>query len=406
MMKYIVACCWQKMHRRMSQWQSKSFTSLLTCISDDALRWDSNNYASSMGHPKRMDSALIKSIVDLHNSIVQDKLQIPGFSSSGLPKLAAMCQRVRSSQREEGVRVYTKDTCVEFHQFVVAVLKGYRDALMKWQKKYDVAKKAQTGKVQWGHEKTAEYIELRVACATDVYNFGHLLWRIAYSQALRDHLELLAANQRIAPPIYAHYNEGFYTRADSGDGETAGQDRAGQEAEEEAQELQQLMERGGVVSVYQRWIQLQVTQWAAFDVLSSYSRRAAISLQGADISISLLSMNPRHRGKMKDWRVMIRQLVRQRLTQTSILHDNITSALDAEKVIGVIEEKIQQNAAPGAHTIFRKFEKDCPDLYCHIHCEAVLAYLLKYADSALIPKSLAYEGIKVMSHLPNTRGIC
>jgi hypothetical protein len=405
MMKYIVACCWQKMHRRMSQWQSKSFTSLLTRISDDDLHWGSN-YASSMGHPKRMDSALIKPIIDLHNSIVQDKLQIPGFLSSGLPKLAAMCRRVRSSQRVEGLRVYTKDTCVEFHQFFVAVLKGYRDALMKWKKIYEVAKKAQMGDVQWGHEETARYIELRDACAIDVYNFGHLLWRIAYSQALRDHLGLLAANQRIVPPVYDYYKQCVYTHDESGGGEAAGQDWAGQEAEEEAQELQQLMERGDVVLVYQRWIQLQVTQWAALDVLSSYSRRAAISLQGADISISLLFMNLRHSGKMKDWRAMIRQLVRQRITETSILHDTLTSALDAEKVIGVIEEKIKQHAAPGAHTIFRKFEKDCPDLRCHIHCEAVLAYLLKYADSALIPKGPAYEAIKVMSHLPNMHGIC
>jgi hypothetical protein len=38
------------------------------------------------------------------------------------------------------------------------------------------------------------------------------------------------------------------------------------------------MEWGGIALVFQRWIQLQVTQWAALDILLSYSHQAAIAL--------------------------------------------------------------------------------------------------------------------------------
>jgi len=75
--------------------------------------------------------------------------------------------------------------------------------------------------------------------------------------------------------------------------------------------LQELIIRGGITMVYQRWIQLQVTQWAALDILSTYSRRATNTLQSVDMSICLLSTARQNYGRLDDWRTMIEKLVDQ-----------------------------------------------------------------------------------------------
>ena len=380
----------------MSQWQSKGFTHYLTSISDDVIESNCKCYISSMGAPKRMDSALVTPIIDLHNSITRDGLQIPGFSSLGLPKLAATCQRVWSSQREEQLRVYTEDTCVEFHRFFVAVLRGYRDALVKWRKICDAKRKTDNA-VLGGGKKESSYVQTRLQCAMEVYDFGHLLWRIAYSQALRDHLGLLASNHQILLPTYGSYKRGFY-RSSGGDDREAISQKARQEGDEEAQELQELMEQGDIVFVHLRWIQLQVTQWAALDVLSSYSRRVTRVLKDSQISISLLAMKRPHPGKMKDWRAMIRELISQHPPETDFLPGVPTHTVDAKKVIKIIEEKIKHHAGHGGHNIFRKFNEDGPmDLECHTHCDLAMACLLAYPDRVLTTKSSAYGGVKVMS---------
>ena len=88
------------------------------------------------------------------------------------------------------------------------------------------------------------------------------------------------------------------------------------ETDKEAQELQQLMEWGGIALVFQRWIQLQVTQWAALDILLSYSHQAAIALWDTNMSISLLSMRHYSPHKMKNWQYMIKELIGKHLTGT------------------------------------------------------------------------------------------
>jgi len=210
MMKYLVSRCWEKMNRRMFQWQSKGFIHNLTSIANERFTSDSAQYMSSIELPKRMDTALTKAIVDLHASIIDKTLTNSAFPSQGFPKLAATCQRVRESQRSDRERVYSQENCAEFHVLLGSVLKGYRDALDKWSKLKN--------KVSLGAQTQDEYIKLRLQYAVDVYNFGHVLWRIAYSQALRDHLGMLVAHSQLVIPTYAGYQRGEYrTSASSED---------------------------------------------------------------------------------------------------------------------------------------------------------------------------------------------
>ena len=406
MMKYMVACCWQKMYRRMCKWQSKGFKHYLVSVSDNAIKSDPTGYMSTMTTrpPKRMDSALNKAIIDLHSTIAQDRRKIPGFSQPGLLKLAAACERVQSSKRDEQRRVYGQDTCVEFHQFLIAVLDGYRNALDEWNSLNEEAKnkpggeKRQNanvkGRNEKANEKDATPVRSQRQCAIDIYNFGHLLWRIAYSQTLRDHLGLLEANEQIRTPTYAMYERGGYrTSASSKIGVDREAARTPLETDEEAQELQQLTERGGIALVFQRWIQLQVTQWAALDILSSYSHQAATTLQDADMSVSLLAMKGRSTHKMKNWRDMIKELVDEHIAET-FLPSNHIAELQAETVIKIIEGHINLGNRP----IFKKFRTDQPELHTQIHCEAALACFIKYPHRSQIPAD-AYKVVKVISPL-------
>jgi len=396
MMKYMVSRCWQKMNRRMYQWQSKGFTHYLTSIAIENFMSDSAQYMSSIEAPKRMDTALTKSIIDLHTSIVHEELTNHVFPQQGFPNLAAACERVRLSKREEQLRVYSKDTCVEFHLLLVYVLQGYRDALHEWSK----MEKTQ----QRGQAVTAnEYHMLRLQYAVEVYNFGHLLWRIAYSQALRDHLGMLTKYQQIIVPTSAGHMRGDYCAHASSKGECG---QAARDDDEEAEELQELIQRGGIPLVYQRWIQLQVTQWAAIDILSSYSRRAHSALQNVDMSIRLLSVTRQRSGTMDDWRAVIEKLVSQQHLIPFIPATSV-SELNATEVVKFMERQILYHAKLNSNPIFRKFakkpenEEDFVVHRCKItldgqrHCEAVLACLMKYLKKLLNPQSPAYKAIKV-----------
>jgi hypothetical protein len=65
-------------------------------------------------------------------------------------------------------------------------------------------------------------------------------------------------------PTYEGYKQGKYHTPCGSEG-SGGQ--AAQDGDEEAEELQELTQQGGKPLVYQRWIQLQVTQWATLDIL-------------------------------------------------------------------------------------------------------------------------------------------
>jgi hypothetical protein len=486
MMKYMVSRCWRKMDRRMAQWHSAGFMHHLTDISgiEDIF----HKYASGSSSPKRKDSTLARTIIDLHTSIVTDNRQLPGFPSAGYPKLAAACEEVLSPQNDGQLRVYRSDTWLEFHHLLVDTLNGYIGALVKRSKleksMKDARKKCETQEKEWQRQDTerqqkeermekerqeeeqAEEMkrpkkktkkigdeekrrkalerkaereswreaesgavknreEERLNHTLDIFNFSHLLWRIAFSQALRDHLGLLDSGAKLQVPTFERYNMGTYNMAVSGEerNDYLARDEEGGQASEEAQEVQQLTEHGGPISIFQRWIQLQVTQWRALDVISAFCGRALNVLEQVNLSISLLQVPRRTDCYMVNWREMIGGLVSANAPANfnspgdpGSFSTTNPATLDAAAVIKLLEVKIKEYVVKAKrNSIFYKFWPSVEDLTYKIllsgtvHCEAALIFILVFPE--LFPGSehspeiqqLREALVKVISLLPGVR---
>jgi hypothetical protein len=74
----------------MFQWQSKGFMHHLTSIANECFMSNSTQYMSLIKHPKRMDTALIKLIINLHASIIDGSLTDGGFHSTNISQLGQL----------------------------------------------------------------------------------------------------------------------------------------------------------------------------------------------------------------------------------------------------------------------------------------------------------------------------
>ena len=89
-------------------------------------------------------------------------------------------------------------------------------------------------------------------CTQEIFNFSHLLWWIVYLQVVCDNLKLLDLGVKLTLPTLDQFKHTYMTN-DWVDGKN------GEEESDEAQEIQLLTQNGGLISIFQRWIQLQVT---------------------------------------------------------------------------------------------------------------------------------------------------
>jgi hypothetical protein len=106
-------------------------------------------------------------------------------SGAGLTNLQAAFRNVLVQEPQADVDPYNRDTCVEFHQLLVSSLHGYLKAQEMFKKKLGMDEGAQ------------------VECARKVWNFSYLLWRIAHSQILWDHLAVLNLARRLTLPTFS-----------------------------------------------------------------------------------------------------------------------------------------------------------------------------------------------------------
>jgi hypothetical protein len=81
--------------------------------------------------------------------------------------------------------LYNKTTCFEFHQLLVATLLSYGKALDKFE---DALGK---------HKKQSD-LQSVVRKADEVWTCSSLLWSIAYSRILENHLEILRQKRRLS----------------------------------------------------------------------------------------------------------------------------------------------------------------------------------------------------------------
>ncbi|KIM84798.1 hypothetical protein PILCRDRAFT_369556 [Piloderma croceum F 1598] len=444
--RYIVSRSWKKMHRRFFHWCSLGFMMFLTRVSEQQFRLSFKCRSSFLPTSTRNDAVLGGLLVGMQEkgqieSVVMSQCSSSNFRSE-LPHLLAAFAEVL--EKKERKRVYSEATCYEFHQLLVVALIAYGNALSAFgevERKLNLEKMGKAKAGQDEHKPTSAksddtdskpvladsqgavdlegLMKTREECAEQLWKCCYLLWRIADSQILSDHLTVLGSlclhmpDGKHRKSLYVEELK-FFTgltgalnkdRGDGEDGEVEGKDVDTDEEDEDMDEEfgvkpETYVRNRDLALVYKRWIHLQVSHWMALDVLSSFSHGTAAQ----SVKIHLLTMKHLKRTndsyEMESWETTIKKLAAQAtqapgLPQQSWIGDRSfyrsSIPFDAETTIIFLKKKIDHYAkVEQSNAIFRAFKpkEDHPDLYAPefyggVHCEVALASLAKYTNEAM-----------------------
>jgi hypothetical protein len=457
--QYLVACCWKKMYRRINHWSSQGFIHSLSIDLDSVERAFTDFTTGKHGKPimfsKKKDLSLCEFFAHLKDDSMQQFMESVNAMTHSPPRLRYLQQKseelvnlVLAAEQEEEIPC-SKEAFGEFHEFVGNTLICYHHALSTFSERtstnfYD--------RVENGHH-------MKKADATDIYNFARLLWRIAYSRIIRLYMDVL---QLVAPfelpkayhaPRYKNFILGAVKGAKRSGDKVEGVERSGnsedehkdlepregeeaeggekveREEEEEHEEAEEILcligtaqavcdtrvgnksETGNsMVTVYLRWMRLQVSHFEALNILSKASHQAGEQ----DIKISVIGLNYSrpmwHQVEKKPWKDTILQLA-SRLSSTATVQSpsSHSNDLDAAYAIEVLQDKINgADTKPFVLKTFRNWDSTLSGkrkrlFHGNMYCEAALASLVAFPDLALKlqckgSKNLA-ELIKVRSHL-------
>lgn len=405
--RYIVASCLNKMWRRIKHWSSVGFIYFLENANmDRAEKILDQHYKISSS--TRKDSALAATL-----SIIQRRGDLTTIMADDPYDITPLISALDEQNKPGGVAgaAYTKNTARCFHRLLLAVLKGYGQALQKL-------------------DKAGESVAKREGCVQKVWTFAFLLWRIAYSRMLRDHLGLLARAQMLPMPKF--HNVGISTyraypwaaskrilakwdrdqAADLGDQAEVDEDRAeggedqteGNEAQDEGDEDQatdmadeevpdgiggQFMLKED--KAYVQWLHLQVSHFAALDIISSMKGTAS----APDVAVSLLALPHPNITEDVPWKDMIRQLFPQPISD-----GKQSLSMDAQAIINLIATLAKNYCAQDqADSILYGFKNDNEILEFNAtnHCEGVLAALCACVDDpSVFPDDEENRALKML----------
>src|SRR5882762_6989250 len=280
--------------------------------------------------------------------------------------------------------LYSKATCFEFHQLLLATLLSYGKALDGFVAALDP------------HKSKPNFPDL--VCRTDeVWICTSLLWSTAYSRILDNHLAILSANGWLGAPSnpsyptysgfttfsYAkeqtltlftdedeeHWNEGEEIKALSAGVEPSDPAEKDEGSGHEGEEIDTDIEPGGQADLYRRWIRLQVDRWQATHKITTILARSPTPVNLTLLAIRYIPPQPAD-SVMNPWCGTIRDLCQ-------------TVGIDPKPVIDTLVDKIGNELRnnPRHNSIFRKFDpnpKKAIQYATRVHCEAALASLLKY----------------------------
>jgi len=178
MTRYLVACCWKKMHRRITHWSSQSFIYQLASFSDkditDAFEafvkkgslQSSTKSDSSLGNQLEFyrRKGLLAEFMKLYRHPKYGP--VPMQDPSGFECLI-------HGLRKEGTE-YTLDMCLWFHRFLVITLCQYGQSLARC---FDASKKKPVP------DRNTMMLEVEA-----IYAKVQLIWRTSYSSFLLFHL--------------------------------------------------------------------------------------------------------------------------------------------------------------------------------------------------------------------------
>ena len=356
------------MRRRMDHWSSQGFISQLRRVSEIALR----GVVQPAVSPLQNDISLARLLVKIEDrntfhAIVEHTSTNSPLTITSLftacRNMPTLPRPVRREQSEETSGLYHKDTCVEFHQLLVSALLSFWKALKKLEL------------VKGDYRKTPDLAEL-VRCAKRVCSCGNLLWSIAYSRALEDHLKVLQAQGWLELP------ETQPAFVDDASADTAGNDdEKGEGGQVENQEYNKLVDQvessddEALAVVFLEWIRLQVDRFQAARKITSYVKRN----QTPSIDVNLLAV--RHPGPraasvvLEPWRDTIKRLYPTTGNPGRVSADEVICRLD--KTISRALKKPKSK-----NTIFGKFG-DTYKYEATVHCEAALAAIAKFPEGVI-----------------------
>ncbi|KAM6493056.1 hypothetical protein JOM56_011190 [Amanita muscaria] len=181
--EYLVAACWRKMHRRIHNWAAVGLVHDLSKISDEMLSRVLNMITYSSQPDVKLAHQLLSQDEGL--SIIMKRYPIDSPSDTGPNPPHGGLQRLWQSALN-GTILYTRDTALEFHHFVVATLITYARAL----------------KCLHDAEKS------KVTChAARVLVTSRLLTAIVYSKAFECHINGLVENRFLSLPNFPNFPE-------------------------------------------------------------------------------------------------------------------------------------------------------------------------------------------------------
>ena len=172
-MQYMVAISWRKMRRRISVWAAQGFIYHLGQVDERALRAVVPSTVTNLQN----DSLLSDRLIEMEGEHI-----IPSALLSACRKMLLMPRPDRKEQSKEWSGLYSRDTCFEFHQLLVSTLLNYGKAL-------DSLGAAHGAHLKKPNEQ--EPVQKMVDSAKQIWEHGRLLWAIAYSRILEDHLSVL-----------------------------------------------------------------------------------------------------------------------------------------------------------------------------------------------------------------------
>lgn len=409
-MQYMVGSSCEKMHRRITHWSAQGFIYHLSRVEENALRAAVEPNVTAWRNDSRLSTKLI----------TKEEY------SSTFPSLFSACQSMQSmlwpsepKLSTERSGLYNTATCFEFHQLLVSTLVDYGKALE------DLA----GARTTYLKQKNEQNLEKMAEYAQNVWEYGQVLWVIAYSRILEDHLGVLRksgwlplpVNEKkeldlfsgftgfkrkptvIAnPPIVVKDEadrdggdavEGYKDEAGQGGGDTVkgGEGGAGRDdddgVEGDNEDIISIIDNAllsddkNFAVVYLDWIRLQVDRWQAPRKITSFVRRIATQ---DTIDLNLLAARhpkPMHiHEAMEPWDRTIKDLY-ARIA-------DIQKADDVIRVLAGIIDKQQSERKDGVpHSIFRKFDPttraENHQFQPTVHCEAVLAALAKFPNRAV-----------------------
>jgi hypothetical protein len=259
---------------------------------------------------------------------------------------------------------YNLHTCFEFHRLLVGTLLGYGKALDAFAKVMNKSNATSVG----NRERLAEKF----------FRYYRLLWRIAYSHCLIQHLLMLEAASFLRLPTSDDKEayQGYTAFAPRMAGEEQGWFVDDNEMGDELRRVQldlamYTSAKTGRAKTLLGWIRHLVVHLGALDIISEFCRH---SRKNIDISLISVRSSPPRSTSMSDWKATVRSLASRPGGAGSM------AAFDADAAIKVLERLIDFDNCGMAHAsnleqLKEPLQAKSVKFGWTRHCEAVLASL-------------------------------